>query len=76
MFKKFQAFFTALTFAKVELAYFTKNITASIHVTITRNIFFLNSVIFPEKHLRWIAFYQNDEQNTMNFCWKYIKILQ
>ena len=56
MLKKFQIFFTALSFAKGELAYFTKNITASIHIAITRNSCFKNSVIFPENHLRWIAF--------------------
>ena len=85
MFKKFQIFFTALIFVKGELAYFTKNITVSIHKTITRNSCFKNSVIFPENHLRWIAFYKNifiylvylissDEKNTINFCWEYMQL--
>ena len=85
MFKKFQIFVTALTFAKSELTYFTKNTTASIHITIARNSCFKNSVIFPEKHLRWIAFYKNvfislvylmssDEKNAINFSSEYIKL--
>ena len=85
MFETFQIFFTALNFAKGKPAYFTKNITASIHITITRNSCFKNSVIFPGKHLRWIANYQNffislvylissDEQSTINFCCEYIKL--